>query len=172
MFYSALLKGRQGGWLWPNDCRSETGFAAVAGGDDGRPAGEAGDDEPKLTRHRRATSMVTSQATVASLASISTGPAMATNQSRNSGLDPGAPEFASVRADLGRLYIRHKADLSMADRPDDEIVARVNDITATLIILAKMARASDVWDWLLRRRWFFAACGRLFEDGDAVPLDG
>jgi hypothetical protein len=46
--YSALLKGRQGGWLSPNDCRSQTGFANISGGDDiappvaGMPAGGAG----------------------------------------------------------------------------------------------------------------------------------
>ena len=32
--YTALLKGRQGGWLSPNDCRAETGFPTVADGDD------------------------------------------------------------------------------------------------------------------------------------------
>jgi hypothetical protein len=26
--------------------------------------------------------------------------------------------------------------------------------------------------WLLRHKWFVAATARLFEDGDAVPLDG
>jgi phage portal protein BeeE len=31
--YTSLLKGRQGGWLTPNDCRTETGFPTVADGD-------------------------------------------------------------------------------------------------------------------------------------------
>jgi hypothetical protein len=48
--YSALLKGRQGGWLSPNDCRRETGFPAVAGGDDITPPVSGGQpantDEP------------------------------------------------------------------------------------------------------------------------------
>jgi len=35
-----------------------------------------------------------------------------------------------------------------------------------------MARANGDVRWLLRHRWFFAACGRLFDNGDAVPLDG
>jgi hypothetical protein len=28
-----LLRGRQGGWLSPNDCREEMGWPAVPGGD-------------------------------------------------------------------------------------------------------------------------------------------
>jgi hypothetical protein len=43
-----LLRGRQGGWLSPNDCRLELGSPRVPGGDGieppvagGRPAGDA-----------------------------------------------------------------------------------------------------------------------------------
>jgi hypothetical protein len=32
--------------------------------------------------------------------------------------DPDAAEFAPIRADLARLFIRHKADLGMGDWPD------------------------------------------------------
>lgn len=46
--YGALLRGRQGGWLSPNDCRDETGFPHVADGDSiepptagGKPADDA-----------------------------------------------------------------------------------------------------------------------------------
>jgi len=35
--YTALLKGRQGGGLSPNDCRSETWFPTVANGNDIAP---------------------------------------------------------------------------------------------------------------------------------------
>jgi HK97 family phage portal protein len=35
--YTSLLKGRQGGWLTPNDCRAETGFAALPEGNDLAP---------------------------------------------------------------------------------------------------------------------------------------
>jgi hypothetical protein len=45
-------------------------------------------------------------------------------------------------------------------------------ITALLIALGKRARANDDALWLLRHKWFFDACGRLFGDQDAVPLDG
>jgi hypothetical protein len=38
--------------------------------------------------------------------------------------DPDAPEFAGVRADLGRLFIRHRAELGMLDWPEEEVVAR------------------------------------------------
>lgn len=51
--YGALLKGRQGGWLSPNDARAETGFPSVPDGDSieppvagGRPA-DAPDDRGK-----------------------------------------------------------------------------------------------------------------------------
>jgi HK97 family phage portal protein len=51
--YTSLLKGRQGGWLTPNDCRSETGFQTVAGGDSldppvagGLPASDGSGDTP------------------------------------------------------------------------------------------------------------------------------
>jgi hypothetical protein len=73
---------------------------------------------------------------------------------------------------VARLYIQRKHDMGMADWPDDAIIAQVTDITATLIVLAKMTRANDDWDWLLRHRWFLAACGRLFDNGDAAPLNG
>src|SRR5262245_59711069 len=47
--FAALLRGRQGGWLSPNDCRLETGWPAVPGGDDISPpntsAAAAGDDK-------------------------------------------------------------------------------------------------------------------------------
>jgi hypothetical protein len=36
-YSAALLRGRQGGWLSPNDCREEMGWPAVDGGDDISP---------------------------------------------------------------------------------------------------------------------------------------
>jgi hypothetical protein len=56
--------------------------------------------------------------------------------------NPDAPEFAPIRADLARLFIAHKAEMSMADWPDEAILAHVNDITATLISLVRRARAN------------------------------
>jgi HK97 family phage portal protein len=62
--YTALLKGRQGGWLSANDCREETGWPRVTGGDSieppvsgGKPAGDAPSDGgggkiARLDQHR------------------------------------------------------------------------------------------------------------------------
>ena len=44
--------------------------------------------------------------------------------------DPAAPEFAPIRADLARLYLAHKAELKLDGMADDEIVAKVDAITA------------------------------------------
>jgi hypothetical protein len=38
-------------------------------------------------------------------------------------------------------------------------------------IPAKVACGNDDWPWLVRHRWFFAACGRLFNDKPVVPFD-
>jgi hypothetical protein len=85
---------------------------------------------------------------------------------------PDAPEFAPIRSQLAVLYIEHKADMAMGDWLDAEIVRRTSEITAALIVLSRMPRANDDTARLLRHRWFFAACGRLFDDQRAVPLDG
>ena len=58
------------------------------------------------------------------------------------------------------------------DLGDDEIVARTNEITALLVALGKRVRANNDTAWLRRHRWFFDATARLFDNGDAVPLDG
>src|SRR4029453_7509493 len=70
---------------------------------------------------------------------------------------PDDPEFAPIRADLGRLFIKHKRELSMIAWSDEAIIAKTNDICATLIALGKLARANGDTTWLLRHRWFFAA---------------
>jgi hypothetical protein len=85
---------------------------------------------------------------------------------------PDDLEFAPIRADLARLYLAHKYELSMADWPDDEIVARTSDISAALVALTMHARQNGDQAWLDRHAWFLAACTRLLDDGDAVRLDG
>jgi HK97 family phage portal protein len=50
-YTQALLRGRQGGWLSPNDCREELGWPSVPGGDDISPPNTsaqavAGGDQP------------------------------------------------------------------------------------------------------------------------------
>ena len=49
------------------------------------------------------------------------------------------PAFAPIKAQLARCYLRRKADLDVPDVDDANIVARVDDITRTL--LAHGARA-------------------------------
>jgi hypothetical protein len=41
---------------------------------------------------------------------------------------PDAAEFAPIRGELARLYIRHKAELKMGDWSDEQIAAQVSDI--------------------------------------------
>jgi hypothetical protein len=87
-------------------------------------------------------------------------------------LDPDAPEFAGIRAQLARVFIQHKADMAMADWSDETIVHHVTDIAAVLIALGKLARESNDTAWLLRHRWWYAATKRLFDDDEeAAPLD-
>ena len=43
------------------------------------------------------------------------------------------------RAELGRLFIQHKADLALNNWTDAEIVANVNTITGTLITSGSVA---------------------------------
>lgn len=71
------------------------------------------------------------------------------------------------RAAVHRAQGRH----GLGDWTDAEIVRRASEITATLLMLARMARAEGDWPWLQRHRWFFAACARLFADQLVVPFD-
>ena len=73
---------------------------------------------------------------------------------------------------MGRLYILHKDDLKRDDMADDEIVRRVNDITAALMAAGMHASARGDQAWLERHRWFGEACERPFADQPAVKLDG
>ena len=66
------------------------------------------------------------------------------------------PAFASVKAQLARLYLTHKGDLgaAAAAASDEDILQRVDDIT--LILLRAVGRAIVVGDdaFLERHRWF------------------
>jgi len=55
---------------------------------------------------------------------------------------PDAEEFAPIRGELARLYIRHKTELKMADWSDERIAAQVGDITAALV---SRATVDDAW---------------------------
>ena len=77
---------------------------------------------------------------------------------------------AMIRADLARLFILHKAEVELAAM-SDFIAWRVTDIAAVLTGCASHALAHDDHAWLRRHEWWRTACGQLFEDPPAVPLD-
>jgi hypothetical protein len=85
--------------------------------------------------------------------------------------DLNSPKFAPIRADLARLFIVHKPELRL-DWPDAEIVARVDDIAAALMVASMDAVVHDDQAWMARHRWFAEAVERLFRDQPAVALDG
>jgi hypothetical protein len=60
---------------------------------------------------------------------------------------PDAAEFAGIRADLSRLYMRHRLDLGLA-------------------------LASDNQRWKERYRWFFEAVAELQDALPGKQLDG
>ena len=74
------------------------------------------------------------------------------------------PAFAPIKAQLARCYLRRKADLDVPDVDDANIVARVDDITRTL--LARMGRALNERDavWLRRFAWFCDLINGMMDD--------
>jgi hypothetical protein len=86
--------------------------------------------------------------------------------------DPDAAEFAGIRADLGRLFIRHKADMGLGDWSDADIVANTNRIAGAIMAAGCVALDRNDTDWLARHKWFSDAAERIFADGQAVPMDG
>jgi hypothetical protein len=82
-----------------------------------------------------------------------------------------AAEFAPIRAELARLYIRHAADMAL-DLSDNEIIARTSEITSLLIVLTMQATKRGDQVWLDRHTSFRSACARLLDDQRAVALDG
>ena len=86
--------------------------------------------------------------------------------------DPDAPEFAAIRADLARLYMRHRVDLGMTLASDEWIVAHTNDITMTLWHLTQHAIDHGDVPWLTRHHWWLQAAARLDRGEASTPLDG
>ena len=86
--------------------------------------------------------------------------------------DPNDPEFDAVRAVLARLFIKHKVDLNMADWPDARIIAETNRIAGAIMACGTIAMDRGDTEWLERHRWFSDAAARIFDDGQAMPLDG
>jgi hypothetical protein len=87
-------------------------------------------------------------------------------------LRPDDPEFAGIRADLARLFLRHRVDLGMALASDEWIVEHTNDITATLWVLSKHAIDHGDEGWLTRHYWWLQAATRLNRGEASTPLDG
>lgn len=85
---------------------------------------------------------------------------------------PDAALFAPIRADLGRLFILHRADMGLGDWPDAVIVDNVNRIAGALMAAGTVAVDRGDTEWLERHQWFSDAAARLFADQPAVPLDG
>lgn len=89
--------------------------------------------------------------------------------------DPDAA-YAPIRSELARLFVLHKADLGMADVPDDQIVANLNRIAEIVMAKTNAVLASDdaakTEEWLVRHRWWVEAGIRLYCGLPAVRLDG
>jgi len=77
-----------------------------------------------------------------------------------------------VRADLARLFVRHKAKMGLADASDRRVILSVDSIAAALIGLTMRARERGDDDWLDRHRWWLKAATRLWHGETATTLDG
>jgi len=84
------------------------------------------------------------------------------------------PSHDPVRGELARLFITHKADLGLAERPDADIIARVDDVAA--LMMESHGRALLAGDagreWLGRYAWFGEACDRLYIGQSADTMNG
>ena len=87
-------------------------------------------------------------------------------------LRPDDPEFAGIRADLARLYLRHRLDLGIAPASDEWIVEHVNDLTTALWGLTQHAINHGDEGWLTRHYWWLQAATRLNRGEPSTPLDG
>jgi len=68
--------------------------------------------------------------------------------------EPDDPQFAPIRADLARLYMRHRLDLGLPLASNECIVANTNSITMGLWLLSKHALDHKDEAWLTRHRWW------------------
>ena len=73
---------------------------------------------------------------------------------------------------LARPFLAHKADLGMGDWSDAAIIANTNWIAGTIMACGQIALNRNDTAWLERHRWFSDAAARIFDNGQAVPLDG
>jgi hypothetical protein len=84
---------------------------------------------------------------------------------------PNYAQFAGIRGELARLFIKHKAELQFTDWTDEQIAERVADITAALIGCGQVAVQRGDTAWLDRHRWFRDAFARMFDDQPAVAFN-
>jgi hypothetical protein len=47
--------------------------------------------------------------------------------------DLNAPTFASIKTRLARVYFDHKAELGVPNASDEEVLARVDEVTLDLV---------------------------------------
>src|SRR5271170_5223271 len=68
--------------------------------------------------------------------------------------NPNDPEFDAVRADLGRLFIRHKLDLGLCGWSDAAVIANTNRIAGALMACGTVALDRGDTKSLERHKWF------------------
>jgi hypothetical protein len=86
--------------------------------------------------------------------------------------DLNAPEFAPIKARFARDYLEHKADLGVPNASDEAVLARVDEITATLFASSVRPWRTDDQRWKEHYGWFAAIMSELLDDEPGKPLDG
>jgi hypothetical protein len=86
--------------------------------------------------------------------------------------DLNAPEFAAIKARLARAYLDHKADIGAPHANDQDILDRVDDITALMLGALGRAMAERRHTWLEHYGWFTDLVIELLDDLPGKPLDG
>ena len=110
--YGALLRGRQGGWLSPNDCRAETGWPASTDptADSIEPLRSAGN-----ARQRREQRRASASAAACRRQRQDRGPRSAPGTMTLSATLLHRPDVERVRLRLGTEFIAHVDDLFVAE---------------------------------------------------------
>ena len=86
--------------------------------------------------------------------------------------DLNAPEFAPIEARFARVYLDHKADIGAPHATDQDILDRVDDITALMLGALGRAMAERRHTWLEHYGWFTDLVIELLDDVPGKPLDG
>ena len=80
--------------------------------------------------------------------------------------------FAAIKARLARAYLDHKADIGAPHATDQDILDRVDDITALMLGALGRAMAERRHTWLEHYGWFTDLVIELLDDVPPEPLDG